>query len=219
MNTISLLSDANIQTNVTITPLPNTLFEHTQEYMNFSNAMRERYKRKKVNIQFNNELLSGRHLIVTDDLNQIYKNEISKLQVNSLEENFVNQHINNIGYNNCGYGTIAVESNGNVYACNIIKKCACIGNIRTETLEDIFIRIKKIRTLSTVDNLVPCKNCDLRFLCGGGCRIKHFSKLTSQNFKSNNLFAQFVRDDECSKEYREKLYSLMIKTNEYFYIS
>ena len=73
-----------------------------------------------------------------------------------------------------------VNSNGDVYPCNLlIDRQFCMGNIREKSFSDIWTNspVKTKLNALSVDSFAECCHCELKFLCGGGCRgtAFHFS--------------------------------------------
>ena len=104
----------------------------------------------------------------------------------------------------CGIGRdrLVVYPNGDVYPCPFLTSPEfLVGNIYHTTLEKIWMgsdRIKYYRTLS-VDDIADCNSCELRYLCGGGCRAVAF-------YVNGNFLA---KPDRCPKE---AILSLLDKT-------
>ncbi len=79
--------------------------------------------------------------------------------------------------NYCGAGmsSIFMDANGDIYPCtNTIGasyfKC---GNIYDQMFDEIWFNsetFKKVRNNINVDNIIPCKKCELRYICAGFCR-------------------------------------------------
>ena len=44
--------------------------------------------------------------------------------------------------------------------------------------------MNQARRLADVNSLRPCCDCDLKYICGGGCRVDRFKQLT----RVENLF-------------------------------
>lgn len=87
-----------------------------------------------------------------------------------------------------------------------------ICNIRNVDLDTIMKLSSKARHLSKVQNLFPCKECELRYLCGGGCRIEYFDWFKEcKGIKEEKNPSQLRR--ECSPSTKYHYYDLMIKAN------
>ncbi|KNF07571.1 hypothetical protein CLPU_15c00650 [Gottschalkia purinilytica] len=79
----------------------------------------------------------------------------------------------------CGAGTsvLSISSDGNVYPCQMLHHddFSC-GNIKNDSLENIYNTSKIINEFRNleVDGVYGCKDCDIRYICGGGCRANSF---------------------------------------------
>jgi radical SAM protein with 4Fe4S-binding SPASM domain len=97
-------------------------------------------------------------------LSILYKKKLKAM--NKFEPNWI--------IRNCGYGeTITVSSNGDIFPCAILKHK--YGNIRTNNFLSIVEKIKEDMIASNVENLELCPQCDLQYLCFGGCRLNHIT--------------------------------------------
>ena len=65
------------------------------------------------------------------------------------------------------------------------------------------------KQISDVNNLVPCKDCELKYICGGDCRVIYFKDLVDCDVEK--LTKSPTR--KCNKEMKEQFYDLMIRTN------
>ena len=86
-----------------------------------------------------------------------------------------------------GNGMVEIVPNGDVYSCCMFfEDNEPAGNVTKASLAEIYAVFQDLQTLvdSSVLNRAPCKDCDFKFLCGGGCpgeepvdtcqRCKHF---------------------------------------------
>jgi radical SAM protein with 4Fe4S-binding SPASM domain len=67
---------------------------------------------------------------------------------------------------------INVAANGDVFPCYMLRAPEFkIGNIRENDLSEIY-KTEKVQSFLklTVDGIEHCRGCDIRYLCGGGCR-------------------------------------------------
>jgi radical SAM protein with 4Fe4S-binding SPASM domain len=80
---------------------------------------------------------------------------------------------------NCGMcaGELAIGADGGVFPCqSLLKEEFWGGNIRNESLKNILENspvLKKLREFS-VDDIEICCDCDIKYLCAGGCRAFHY---------------------------------------------
>lgn len=220
IESVDRLIKAGIRLTIAITPLMETLIGHEKSYISFAKNLLNKYKDNEFFIKFSTELMDGREINTNKKELLEYRISINRIRescmLQSEKEGFVIDHINNTIFNNCGYGGITVTSTGDIFFCNLITKCAKQGNIRKDNFFTIYKKSKKARRLSDINNLIPCKTCPLKYLCGGGCRIKYFNKLVNQTIDicSEDVF---YRDVECDRQRKEYFLRLMIETNELFY--
>ena len=74
---------------------------------------------------------------------------------------------------NCGLGCseLAINYDGNVYPCaSLMKDDFLLGNIKEMSFSNLYAKSYSIYSECTVDNMNQCKECDERYICGGGCR-------------------------------------------------
>ena len=103
----------------------------------------------------------------------------------------------NLIVRNCGYGeVITVSSNGDVFPCAVLKYKT--GNIRTDNFSGLVEDIKKRTIASNVENLEGCSQCDLEYICFGGCRLN--------NITYNNS----ILKPHCPPEKKEELYKKLV---------
>jgi radical SAM protein with 4Fe4S-binding SPASM domain len=131
-------------------------------------------------------------------------------------ESFAETFYDNIIVDNCMFGIFAVASNGDVYFCAQIGDLVPIANIRTTSFAEICNESFIAEKATTISNLKPCNECELKYICGGGCRIKEFPMLTQRS-----TFAGFNPDNipprQCSMNVKNKFYDLMIRSNRYLF--
>ncbi|HWT76580.1 MAG TPA: radical SAM protein [Mobilitalea sp.] len=76
----------------------------------------------------------------------------------------------------CGMasGDVFINCKGDVYPCRMTYHDEYrLGNVYEIGLKKALSNFDERREKITVDHLEGCKNCDLRYLCGGGCRMLH----------------------------------------------
>lgn len=70
-------------------------------------------------------------------------------------------------------GEISMGPDGSVYPCQALQKPEFnAGTVRNRSLEDIYYNspvLQRVRGC-TVDTIETCRDCDVKYLCGGGCR-------------------------------------------------
>ena len=100
---------------------------------------------------------------------------------------------------NCNH--ISIESNGDVYLCpSLHVQEFLLGNITRESIIEIMERSKEKYGYFAVDDLVRCKDCEVKYYCGGGCRAIALHD-------SGDIYGC---EDGC-KCYQDRTYALMAK--------
>lgn len=70
----------------------------------------------------------------------------------------------------CGYGEqLVVGPDGYVYPCHLLD--AKLGHIDDAPLPQIIARLMGVSEVFDVDHIEGCNTCDIRYLCGGKCRV------------------------------------------------
>ncbi len=151
----------------------------------------------KVNIRTSQLMKEGR----ANDNHLFASKEIGSKTVRKVMGQLFQKHLKilprydkNVKMNNCGYGeTIVISSTGDVYPCNYYYDKTKYGNIRDNDLLEIMEKINRDLKLVEVDNIATCKNCDLKVICYGGCRLNNI-------IRNNNLFMPL-----CTQKHQEEL--------------
>jgi len=94
----------------------------------------------------------------------------------------------------CGAGTstLSISPDGDVFPCQMLHHPDfCCGNIKEDTLESIYHSSEVLNGLRKlkIDMIDDCKNCDIRYLCGGGCRANSF--WLNNNLMSKDYFCEY----------------------------
>lgn len=105
----------------------------------------------------------------------------------------------------CGLGRLVFSPDGYVYVCNRMDSFPAIGNIRSCPVEKLLKKAKDRIAAASVDNTIPCRDCALRHVCGGGCRAERFEKV------SCSLEEPSVHNP-CSERYKMLLLEIMVHT-------
>lgn len=217
LNAVSLFYKTNIDTEVSVTPyLDKDLSEDYQCYIDFARILNQRYHRPNFLVKFTFDILNGRTIHVSEkqkkDYQAIVTHIYNELYGDFIDKPFLEFHKRGGIENNCDYGNIAISADGNVCLCPIIPEMKPVGNIRINNFDELLDIAQKARVLSDINNLSPCKDCELKYICGGECRIKHFS-----GFKENDLTEIATSKRMCSQEHKNMFYDLMLKLNEDMY--
>ena len=221
LTAVDLFLKYGVHTAIAITPPIDCLRENFNGYVQFSQELSEKYKNMPFEIRFAEELMKGRYINPTDSFKKEYFDLVHKIQQMLYGEDydvllFVEALYDNVILDNCMFGNFAVASNGDVFCCARIGDLRPIANVRTSSFDKIYKKAQIAEKLSLITNLKPCKECELRFICGGGCRIEEFPELTQKT-----SFEGFDIDDVpprfCNQKVKNKFYDLMIRSDRFFY--
>lgn len=217
LKTVSYFYETRVDTEVSVTPyLDERLKEDYPYYIEFAQSLNQRFHRANFLVKFTFDVLNGRDIHVSDKQKADYQAIITKIY-NELYGDFVDKpfldfHKHGGIEENCDYGNIAISSDGNVCLCPIIPEMQPIGNIRNCSFDKLLEIAQKARELSDINNLVPCKDCELKYICGGECRVKNFA-----GFKENDLAKIAVSKRVCSQERKNNFYDMMLRLNQDLY--
>lgn len=217
VDTIVKFANAGVKTSVATTFTYDNLNENTQtRYKNLVDLIKEKTFGKDVFFKLSKKLLPGRNVNFTAEENEKYsaiiKNIEKHVDENADYDNFLAGHTANLVAINCGLGGISISSDGNVYFCNRINEMEIFGNVTEEPMSFFMEKGKEIHLATSVDNVIPCKDCELRYICDGGCRIDDFDfagKIQSSVLPYHQI--------SCNDEKKNKLKKRMIDSFNYFY--
>lgn len=214
LTTIKKFSKLGVKVSIAVTPLYDDIDVFVENFEKFAREILN--QNPSIFIKLNLELIKGRNVNLTEQENSIYKNKLKKL-VNQIYpdyyvKNFVLNYSDANIMSNCGYGEVCISSSGNVYMCNRIHELQSEMNIKNTDIKDIMDFAKKIRENSSIHKVNSCKSCPIKYICGGGCRLK-YENILDLNSSEENI----VLINKCSEEYKSFFYDRMIQSNEYFY--
>lgn len=212
IRTLIRFSEIGVRTSMAVTPLYDDLETFVKNFEPFAREIIEKYP--DIYIRFNLELLDGRDVKKTLAENAEYRktvrNLVERLYPGYYIETFPLSYEGNMIRKNCGFGEIAIAANGDVFWCNRIHELSSVWNVTTSQFEDIINASEKIKLDTDVDHSSVCKNCEIRYICGGGCRMNYVGI-------SSVDAGDMILKNECPKGRKEELYKKMILSNEYFY--
>ena len=217
LNAVNLFYESNVDTEISVTPyLDKKLAENYQCYIDFARMLNQKYHKANFLVKFTFDVLNGRDICVSEKQKKDYQSIVTKIY-NELYGDFVDKpflefHKHGGIENNCDYGNVAISADGNVCLCPIIPEMKPVGNIRVNSFDELLDIAQKARSLSNINNLSPCKDCELKYICGGECRIKHFS-----GFKENDLQEIATSKRVCSQDHKNMFYDMMLKLNDEMY--
>lgn len=212
--TVDAFVKLDVDTRVAVTPFFDSDMENKKErFINFANLLLKKYEGKKFAIKFSGELLKGREVDLSKADGEKYSKIVEEIAAKTIkivgESIFVESHKKFNIFDNCNFGNMYVSSTGDVYPCSRLSELTPYANIRKDGFAKVHEISKKAKFLTNVDNLEPCKQCDLKYICGGGCRLVHFSNVRQIDSFDSAKIAQRT----CSNSEKEFFYDLMIKSN------
>ncbi|SHM39705.1 radical SAM/SPASM domain-containing protein [Ruminococcus flavefaciens] len=221
LDTIDLFVKKHIYVKIAVTAPYEIIKEHQEEYISFSKALIEKYSTDAIEINYSYFFMPGREL-VPDRISEIkdeYYNLVDKVVTSvygNIEEDAFVSNLTDCIQDSCGYGGLNVMANGDFYFCDRIPDVNKSGNIRNMPFSRIYELMKIAEEAGKIINFKPCGDCELRFICGGGCRAEHFQTFTKIEDVKKIDFGS-IPPRKCDKEHKEKFYRLMINTNERFF--
>lgn len=214
LSTVHKFLEHNVKTTIIVTPLfDDSLEDKINAYVEFATNLKEKYKEKEFNIEFTSTIINGRNLRITKENSEKYANVIfnikQKINGFATSPSFLARHKNFKIFDNCAFGNINISSTGDIFACSRITEIPSFANLRTDSFKSIVEISNFAKQISNINNLQPCKNCELKYICGGGCRLEHFKEF----FQSINYENLRISPCVCTKETKDFYYQLMIDTN------
>lgn len=221
MITVDQFVNLGVDTAIAITPPYTVLKNHVDDYVAFAQDMSEKYKDKPFRIKFSDELMQGRCISPSKSFNRTYYELMKEVQHRLYGPefevlSFVDALYNNVVLDNCMFGNFAVASNGDVFYCARIGDLLPMANVRSSSLQEIYEKALVAEKATCISNLRPCSECELRFICGGGCRIEEFPELVKRA-SFDHLDWDSIPPRTCDQQFKSKFYDLMLQSNEYFY--
>jgi len=166
---------AGTKVSMATTPLYDKLDKFISGFESFAHSFLDKYP--EIFIKLNHELIMGREVKTTEEENREYreklKNLVEKLYPEYYTDTFVLNYENKAIRRNCGFGGISIAANGDVYWCNRIHELKSTINILDMDIHEIMHIANKVKNSTSVDNTKGCKNCEIRYICGGDCRMKY----------------------------------------------
>ncbi len=220
LQVVDVLVSKKIHVKIAVTAPYEELKNNYSRYIEFSKGLIGKYGDDAIEINYSYTLMPGRKYSkkqIRDFKDEYYKlvdRVVSSIYPNILVESFVANILNNI-YDSCGFGALNVMANGDYYFCDRISDVCKSGNIRDISFNKIFESMKLAEYYGKIDNFMPCKECELKYICGGGCRAEHFPDFT-KNFDLKGDFSK-VGYRKCDMKNKNRIYELMVLTYERFY--
>lgn len=93
-----------------------------------------------------------------------------------------------------GDAEVSISCSGDVYPCQLLHHDEFrIGNLKTASFEAIYDAAQADKfKCHTVEKIARCRDCDLKYLCGGSCQARHFSEMGSIDVAGD--FCEYERE-------------------------
>lgn len=221
LHTVDAFLSRGVQTIISMTPAYTILKNNLEGFIEFAKDIVKEYDEYPFELRFSDELLNGRNISNAEEINEEYRKYIEAIQKSIYGDDFrviefVRTLMDVTILTNCAFGNLAIACNGDAYLCPRIQALTPLGNIREHSIEELYKKALVARAKTSVFEIEPCCDCEIRYICGGGCRIDELAKFIEGN--------NFLKLDEkkkikrhCSLGIKERMYDLMIGSNEYFY--
>ena len=114
----------------------------------------------------------------------------------SLLQPMIKRHV---ARKHCGAGVkeIYINSKGEVFPCRLMYENEhCLGNLFEIKLKEILKtkKLKDIQNMVYVENITTCKGCEIKYICGGGCRHTH-SCYTGSLTETNSDLCKILKNE------------------------
>ena len=203
-------SEAGTKVSIAVTPLYEDLTDFVTKFESFAKDLMNEFP--NVFIKLNLELIQGRDVSITSEQNKQYKQTlrqmVERLYPEFYTETFVLNYENHTLRRNCGFGEISIAANGDVFWCNRIHELKSNTNVLTSTFKKLLEESERMIAHTSVDNTHGCKDCEIRYICGGGCRMKYEG---IQDADAHIVEWKYLCDG------KDAIYDKMIKSNEFFF--
>lgn len=213
LNAINTFDALGTKVSVAVTPLYDDIELFVSEFEKFAKIFLVDHP--NVFLKISSDLLNGRNIEKNDNNIKTYQKHIKKL-IKTLYGNyeidtFVINYLDNNIRNNCGFGEVCVAANGDVFWCNRIHELKSKTNITKTSYIEIEKKSRMIKKLTSVDNVLPCSKCEIKYICGGGCRMDYLN-IKEFDESTNLQFYNF-----CDTNYKKRYLDKMIDSNSFFY--
>ena len=218
LNNAKLFVEAGVKTVIATTPTLDNLDYIEKTYVNFAKGLLEELNKPNLYFKLAQKLITGRKVDAllkekAKKYSKVTRKLANELYPNGEIRNFINNMQVGTGLRNCGYGGLSISSDGKFFLCNRIGDIEPIATNK-DNFKNILEKANYYYNWSSVDNVMPCMNCEIKYICGGGCRIDeyHFAGLHTKISEEQPL----IKID-CPIEYKNSIFEKMVKSIRYTY--
>lgn len=218
LDNVKLFVKAGVKTVIATTPTLANVKDIEKIYISFAKELLNELQSEHLYFKISQKLLTGRKVqaLIKDkakEYSTITKNLANTLYPNSDIKNFINNVKIGTGLKNCGYGGISISSDGKFFLCNRVEDIEPVATNKDD-FKDIVEKANYYYEWSSVDNVMPCMSCEIKYICGGGCRIDEYHFAGKQ---SKITEIQPLIKIDCTDEYKNSIYEKMIGSLKYTY--
>lgn len=212
--TVLKLANAGLEVEIATTPIAASIDAIERGYADFVRDLKEK-SRNTIKFKVSQNLLPGRHI---SQLSQSQKQDYSQRGIHlyqianpgGSQIPFFDEYRSGRGRIACGLGRLVFTPDGFVYICSRLNSFPMLGNARDLGVTGALAAAKERLAAASVDNTIPCRDCALRHICGGGCRAERFEYVSSSKQKLSI-------HKPCSDAYKMTLVKMMIQATKECY--
>lgn len=201
INAISLLKSQEIRIILAITILPMTIDDIKENLIDFIKNL----EYKNIEVRLNNEIEMTGNAVTMDMSNysQEYADRVildlmKQLQKMNATVDFPTER--NVRFTNCGIGTnIVINYDGKIYPCH---KFSYLHYDMNSDMRKIFSKFNEINRETSNDNIAKCRECELRYICSGGCKIDNYNR-------TGDMMIPICNEEYKKKQYRKLLFEYL----------
>lgn len=211
MNALKYLTKPHVRKcriSIAMTPTPRTLEAFKNGLWAFTKKVQD-IAGKEIIFRITPRLMEGRQTgCISTEMQTAFAEQIVKLCNQQLEPGWFDildaeAIIPNRRLCGCGMAeSFSVSATGEIKACSLSPYI--MGNIKMD-LSLVAELFSKTANMMRVENIVPCKTCDLRYFCGGKCRLE------SRNDGNGCIFI------ECDNAFRQEWYDKLVRINQFVF--
>jgi radical SAM protein with 4Fe4S-binding SPASM domain len=204
------IQDRDIRLCVGMTPLKESIDYLERNAASFFRSLFERYGKVFV-VRIATDIFEGRCVHdLTIPEKQRFRKSVTKIYDALYEEGFF-MKLSSLIYKpnrlkrNCGYCSgIKVLPDGACYPCDLAAYDQ-VGNVRDHSLGLLKKRLRALYEKTCVENSAECSQCDLKYFCGGNCRIVNHRR------NGDSLVPY------CGREVKQSYYEGLVAMNDHLY--
>ena len=218
LDNIKLFVKAGVKTVIATTPTLDNVKKIEKTYINFARTLIQEMQSENLYFKMAQKLITGRKVqaLIKDkakEYSTITRKLAHTLYPDSEIRNFINNMEVGTGLKNCGYGGLSISSDGKFFLCNRVEDIEPLATNKDD-FKAIMEKANYYYQWSSVDNVMPCMSCEIKYICGGGCRIDEYHFAGKQS-KIQEL--QPLIKIDCPTEYKNSIYEKMINSIKYTY--